>query len=71
MVMKYLNLAKEEIKLKHEAHFLTKQKMDDELFYRETEAYDVLDQIINLKFEDIEDTANDHTRMGKTASQTD
>ena len=68
-VLKYLNDFKEVIVNIHTENFRDSNRPSDEDYFRDSERYITLDQIVNLSHEDIEEFYNDQTSLGPISSQ--
>jgi len=68
--MKYLKHFNSELAKRHEQHFTDSIRTSDEEFYRDSERYQTIEDLVNLEIEDIEEFY-DQTSVGQISSQAD
>ena len=68
--MQYLKHFNRELAKRHEEMFLDSIRVSDEVFYRDSERYQTVKDLIELEIEDIEEFY-DNASVGKISSKTD
>lgn len=68
--MQYLSDFNSEMAKRHEENFMDSIRTSDEDFYRDSERYQTIKDLVELEIEDIEEFY-DQTSMGQISSQAD
>lgn len=69
-ILNYLKHFNKELAQRHEDYFINSIRTTDEEFYRDSERYQTIKDLVELEIEDIEEFY-DQASVGKISSQTD